>query len=92
MRSGGGGGVGGVESLGSSPCPTLWQKQLECGGKAGNGSGEFLPSLFSGGRPHFLAESGVGLLPGMVTSHIGHLVPQLCIFCLSFFLLFILLL
>lgn len=44
------------------------------------------------GDARFLAESGVGPLPGMVASHIGHLVPQLCIFCLSFLLLFILLL
>lgn len=70
-----------MEGQGSSLCPAA-ETALDWG-EAGNRSGEFLPGLFSGGRPPVLAESGVGPLTGRVTSHISHLIPQLCIFWLS---------
>lgn len=82
-----GGGRPRVQPLSYPPADT----ELEWG-DAGNGSGELLPSLFSEGRPPFLAASGVGPLPGRVTSHISHLIPQLCIFRLSFLFLVVLLL
>lgn len=76
-----------VQPLSYPPADT----ELELG-EAGKGSGELLPNLFFGGRPPSPAGSGVGPLPGRETSHISHLIPQLCIFRLSFLFLVVVLL
>lgn len=81
---------GGVEGLESSLCPTL--QQSWSGGKQAMGVGSSSKPLLGGEGPPFLAGCGIGPLPGRVTSHISHLIPQLCIFWLPFLFLFVLLL
>lgn len=77
-----------MEGLGSSLSYPLEETELAWG-ESRQQEWEFLPSLCSGGRPPLLAGSGVGPLPGRMTSHISHLIPQLSIFRLSFLVLFI---
>lgn len=84
MRSGGGWGQG------SRLCPTLWQRGLEWG-KQAMGVGSSLRAISLGEEPPFLAGSRAGPFLGRATSHISHLIPQLCIFWLSFLLLLFLL-
>lgn len=76
MRSGRGQGPG-IQPL--SYCPAKNRARR----KAGSRRGGLLPSLLSRGRPLSLCwreEPPAGRAP----SHIGHLIPQLCIFLLLF--------
>lgn len=72
----------GTGGLGSSFHPTAPQKN-RARRKAGSRRGGLLPSLLSRGRPLspcWREEPPAGRAP----SHIGHLIPQLCIFLLLF--------